>query len=113
MKQKFKVGEYAIDKYDGIIRINDAEETVKGNWVYNVDSKIYWQKDLDKWEPQAGEKVITDIRFTFQSELDYGYTKKYTVVLEIVEVLDNNVEFKMSDKSILHITDIRPYTGKF
>lgn len=111
MKQKFRIDEYAIDKHVGIIRIDEAEETTRGNWVYNSSTKLSWQNDLNKWEPKVGEKVLSDIQLFVETEQNDISVKRYTVVLEITEIL--NSEYKMSDNSIIHITDIRPYTGKF
>lgn len=110
-EQKFKINEYVIDRiaYNKFHKISDAELSNKGNWVYtSSNGKVLFQNNINKWEPKENDRVMSDVSLNFGS-----YFKTYTVVLTIREILENKCEFIMSDCSILHITEIRPYTGEF
>ena len=109
--QRFKIGEYVIDRtsYKKFHKIVDAELSSSGRWYYTSSTgRTLSQNNLDKWEPKECEFVMSNISLNFGDHL-----KTYIVVLTIKEVLENKCEFKMSDDSILHITEIRPYTGEF
>ena len=109
-QQRFKIGEYAKEVGSNLFhKIADAELSDRGRWYYTTSTgRTLSQNHLDKWEPKECDMVVSDI------SLDVGdHFKTYTVVLTIKEVLENKCEFKMSDDSILHITEIRPYTGEF
>lgn len=110
-EQKFKIGEYVIDRisYKKFHKIADAELSTQGNWVYtSSDGVTLFQDKLNKWEPKECEQIMSNVSMNFGE-----YFRTYTVVLTIKKVLENKCEFKMSDDSILHITEIRPYTGEF
>lgn len=109
-EQKFKIDEYVIDKMTHKIhKIINVFSTTNGNWIFKFsDGSAMFQEHLDKWEPKEGEYVISTVSINIGE-----YFKTYTVILKIKEKCKNKSEFIMSDNSILHITDIIPFTGDF